>query len=391
MEVRGMIMTRGGGIIPRLVRFLRIRQRGLLRVHLNVAYRNFLFELIAIMVASAALVGAVTLFVFQVVQGAHSIGDLTFAVAMTNSLAGALTSFTRNSGAHSADAITVGKMQELLDYKDFLLPVSNSTERKLQPGRAPVISFENVTFHWESGRSPAVNNLSLTIAAGEKVGLVGLNGSGKSTTLLLLSRLIVPQSGAILLDGYPIETFGEDELRSSIGFLPQTHWHQPFSIAQNIALGARRSKFDMNRVRSSANFAAAESFINDKPKGYGYVPNTWAGDGELSGGENQKIGIARLAYQDPPIWILDEPTTAIDAPSRSHIYRRLGELSSATTLLIVTHEIDVLKTFVSRIVVLENGSVVEDGTYDHLSNKVDGRFRNFLLHRELLESENPAT
>jgi ABC-type multidrug transport system fused ATPase/permease subunit len=348
-----------------------------------------LLELGAQLIASSSLVVAVVLFVMQVLSGAHSVGQLTFAVATTNTLANALASFTRNIGAHSADAITVRKLRELLEYPRFLLENGTGRLDCVSTGATPTIEFRNVGFSWDPNRPPAIRDLSFHINPGEKVGLVGLNGSGKSTTLLLLGRLIYPTSGSIHLDGTSLADIDETDLRRTLNFLPQTHWHQPFSIAQNIALGAKHQSFDMPRVRLASDFAAATEFIQEKPKGFGYTPGTWAGDGELSGGENQKVGIARVVYQEAPIMVLDEPTTAIDAPSRTHIYRNLAALSAKTTLLIVTHELDVLKSFCNRIIVLEHGSVIEDGPFEALANKPGGRFSEFLANRELLDATRP--
>ena len=193
--------------------------------------------------------------------------------------------------------------------------------------------------------------------------LVGRSGSGKSTLLRLLAGLLEPTSGTILYDGVDIAEVRHQELRSRIGFVLQTPYVFDATIAENIAFGSH--PLDDEALRTAAQIADVDSFVTRLPLGYA----TRIGDGglKLSGGQAQRIAIARALYRNPSVVFLDEATSALDAEAEQTIKQNLDQLARGRTAFIVTHRLTSIRD-VDLIVVLDGGCVVETGTHDTLLN-----------------------
>jgi glucan exporter ATP-binding protein len=222
------------------------------------------------------------------------------------------------------------------------------------------IAFEHVSHSYSAGR-PAVRDLTFTVPAGSSVALVGPTGSGKSTTMALLSRLWEPQDGLIRIDGIDIRDVTLESLRANIGVVFQDSAVFSRSIAENIRIG--RPEASQADIEHAAQLAQAHDFIVAQPHGY----ETILGERgvNLSGGERQRLAVARAFLKDPPILILDEATSALDSATESRIQLALETLMRGRTTFIIAHRLSTIRR-VDNILVLRDGAIVERGTFDEL-------------------------
>jgi len=237
--------------------------------------------------------------------------------------------------------------------------------------RGASVRFEGIHFRYSDSR-PIFDGLSLSFAPGERVGLVGPSGGGKSSLLALLQRFYDLQDGRILIDGQNIARVTLDSLRESMGVVPQdiSLFHR--SVLENIRYGRPTSSED--EVLEAA-IAARCDFIEDLPAGI----RTIVGDRgvKLSGGQRQRIAIARAFLKDAPLLLLDEATSALDSESEEAIREALGRLMSGRTVIAIAHRLSTLRNF-DRIVVLQAGQVMQDGPPDVLMRR-EGFYRKLIL------------
>lgn len=225
---------------------------------------------------------------------------------------------------------------------------------------APAIEFRNVSFAYEEG-APVLNGASFKVPRGKVMAVVGASGGGKSTLLRLLCGFYRPQEGSILVEGVALEDWNLEALRSRISYVSQHAYLFPASVGENIALG--KPGADAAAIRKAAEAANAAGFINGLPEGY----DTPAGErgSRLSGGQIQRISIARAILKDAPILLLDEATSALDVQAEAEVQKALDELAKGRTTLVVAHRLSTIKN-ADYIVVMEQGKVVGVGTYQEL-------------------------
>jgi ABC-type multidrug transport system fused ATPase/permease subunit len=229
------------------------------------------------------------------------------------------------------------------------------------------IVFDQLCFSYKSGRD-VFNSLSLTIPAGQKVGLVGFSGAGKTTLCQLLLRNYDLNSGQIRIDGQNIATVTQDSLRAQIAVIPQDTSLFHRSLAENIGYG--RPDASMEEIVAAAKAAEAHDFIMQLPAGY----ETLVGERgiKLSGGQRQRIAIARAILKNAPILLLDEATSALDSVTERLIQTALNHAMAGRTTIVVAHRLATL-TNLDRLIVLEHGQVIEDGSLSELLAR-NGRF-----------------
>ena len=219
----------------------------------------------------------------------------------------------------------------------------------------------------------AVRNLTFELHAGEILALVGENGAGKTTLVKLLARLYDPDEGRILLDGHDLREYDLFALRANIGVIFQDFVRYYFSAADNIAVGRIEARDDRGRIVEAAERSLADEVIAKLPQGYEQVLGKRFRTGvDLSGGEWQKIAIARAYMRDAQLLILDEPTAALDARAEFEVFERFKELSRGKTVVLISHRFSSVR-MADRIVVLVDGRVEADGTHDELVQQ-DGRY-----------------
>jgi ABC-type bacteriocin/lantibiotic exporter with double-glycine peptidase domain/CRP-like cAMP-binding protein len=240
------------------------------------------------------------------------------------------------------------------------------------------VSVADVEFRYRESDRPILSDINLDVPAGTTVALVGRSGCGKSTLLRLLAGLIVPTKGSIRYDGIDLVDVRLQELRSRIGYVLQAPYVFDATVAENIAFGS--TDFDEDALKRAAEIADVSDFVERLPLGF----NTRIGDGglQLSGGQAQRISIARALYRNPPVVFFDEATSALDAESEQTIKRNLNQLSKGRTAFFVTHRLASIRD-ADLIAVLEAGRIVETGTHDVLLN--NGGLYAHLFNQQYLE------
>lgn len=296
--------------------------------------------------------------------GALTLGDLTF-------LTGA---FLRLRGLVEGLLLGLSQLSGQAQYLDDLFSFLAITPRLRAPEHpAPFPTpirdgfvFEAVGYRYPGAERWAVRGLSLTIKAGEVVALVGENGSGKTTIVKLLARLYDPTEGRILLDGRDLRDYDPDVLRTRIGVIFQDFVRFDLTAAENIAVGRIEARADASRIEDAAARALADSVVGRLPAGYGQRLGRRFEDGvDLSGGEWQKLAIARAYMRESEVLVLDEPTAALDARAEAEVFARLRALAAGRTALLISHRFSSVRR-ADRIVVLGDGRVWEAGTHEEL-------------------------
>lgn len=228
---------------------------------------------------------------------------------------------------------------------------------------APAIEFKDVSFSYEEG-VPVINGISFKVPRGKTVAVVGASGGGKSTLLRLLCGFYRPQQGSILIEGVKLEDWNLDALRSRLSYVSQHSYLFPVSVGENIAMG--KPDACEEEILMAAEAAYASGFISELPEKY----DTLAGErgSRLSGGQVQRISIARAVLKDAPILLLDEATSALDVQSETAVQKALDRLAKGRTTLVVAHRLSTIKN-ADHIVVIEHGRVAESGTHEELMER----------------------
>ncbi|MDO5604447.1 MAG: ABC transporter ATP-binding protein [Paracoccus sp. (in: a-proteobacteria)] len=316
--------------------------------------------------------GAYLWIVGQTLAGQLSIGDLTFLAGsfhrLRSLLGGLLTSFSSTA----AQALYLEDLFEFFDTRPEIASTPGATPVP-QPVRQGFV-FQNVGFRYPGADSWAVRNLSFHLRAGETLALVGENGAGKTTLVKLLARLYDPDEGRILLDGRDLRDYDLDSLRAAVGVIFQDFVRYNMTAADNIAVGRIEAREDRPRITRAAERALADRVIARLPEGYDQmIGKRFVSGVELSGGEWQKLAIARAYMREAQVLILDEPTAALDARSEFEVFERFKELSEGRTAVLISHRFSSVR-MADRILVLENGRVEAEGTHEALM-EAGGRYR----------------
>ena len=269
--------------------------------------------------------------------------------------------------------------QYLKDYFEFMkinnIEEDESVKQDLIVRKHNIIEFKNVSYRYPNQENYAIKNLSLKFNTGEKLSIVGENGSGKTTLVMLLMRMIDPTEGEILFNGINIKNLKIDEYRKLFSTVFQDFKLFAFTIKENVsALSSERREDIDKKVNKALYSIGLGEKINSLPKGiYTYIEQIYDKEGILlSGGESQRIAIARALYKDSPIFILDEPTAALDPRVEYEIYSKFEEFTQNKTILYITHRLASTK-FCNKIVVLKKGEVIELGTHNELM-KMNGYY-----------------
>lgn len=301
-------------------------------------------------------------------------GDVTYLLTTYFVVHG----YLRDVGMHVHNLQrSVNEMDELVEL--HATPIGIEDRPDAVPARitAGEVRFENVGFHYGAHETPLYRDLSVTIRAGERVGLVGHSGSGKTTFVKLIQRLYDVTGGCILIDGQDVAGVTQQSLRSKIAIVPQEPVLFHRTLAENIGYG--RPGASQAEIERAARLANAHDFIARLPKGY----QTLVGERgvKLSGGERQRIALARAFLVDAPILILDEATSSLDSESEQLIQRAVERLLKGRTAIVIAHRLSTVRAL-DRILVFDQGRIVEDGPHGELMSRPSGRYRH-LFERQM--------
>jgi ATP-binding cassette subfamily B protein len=315
-------------------------------------------------ISTLAYYGAYVLIIRETVASLITIGTLTFLAGsferMRNVLQGLMTRF-------STIAEGALYLQDLFDF--FAIRPEITSPDKPLPFPRPIkegFAFEHVSFHYPGTEKMVLDDLSFTLKAGEKLALVGENGAGKTTLVKLLARLYEPTSGRILLDGQDLRSYDLEELRDAVGIIFQDFQRYSMSAAENIAIGSIDKRNEQQLIENAAAKSLADAVIKELPKGYDQMLGRKFTDSlDLSGGQWQKIALARAYMRDAQLLILDEPTSALDARAEHEVFVRFAELIAGRSAVLISHRFSTVR-MADRILVLQDGRILESGTHDEL-------------------------
>lgn len=336
----------------------KMERRGIL-----TAFVNFLVVLVRDGAAYAFLI-------VEAVWGNVDAASFVLYFSAITSLSGVMGSILGIINKVSEGAMQVSDFREAMEIEGTLnrgpgIPI---------PTEPFSITFKNVSYQYPEGEKKVLDDVSFQIKAGEKIALVGLNGAGKTTLTRLMCGLLLPDEGEILLNGHSLYEYNRDEMYSLFGIVPQQFNLLPMTIAQNIA-AAEEGEIDRDRVKRCIALAGLTEKIASLPKGVDTpLGRELYEDGvELSGGETQKLLLARLLYKNPPCIILDEPTAALDPIAEDRMYRSYHQIAAKATSIFISHRLASTR-FCNRIFLLDGAGIAEVGTHDELM-AAGGKYR----------------
>ncbi len=337
------------------------------RANKKLAIRRTIFGSGFHLIGDLAYYGAYLLIIMRTVSGILTIGDLTFLSGTFNRLRNQLQSIFTRFSKITSDALY------LQDYFDFF-EMQPLIERNTKDLAFPEVikkgfAFDNVSFRYPGSDRWVLRNVSFTLHANEKLALVGENGAGKTTLVKLLTRLYIPTQGKITLDGIDIGSYDIDDYHRATGVIFQDFVKYHFTAAENIAVGNIEELDNTNEISQAAEASLANHVIAKLPAGYEQLlGRRFAGGKDLSGGEWQKIALARVYMRDAQMLILDEPTATLDARAEYEAFKRFSSLTKDKTAVIISHRFSTVR-MADRILVLQNGTILELGTHDELLEK----------------------
>jgi len=308
--------------------------------------------------------GAYAYVILETLQGKMTVGTLTF---LTGAIAGASANLQMIFSTFSSIADQSLFLTDLLEFfavrpTVYSKPNALKTPRPIREG----IEFREVSFSYPGSDRPILRNLNLFLKPDERIALIGENGEGKTTIVKLLTRLYDPTAGQILLDGIDLREYDLDDYASNIAVIFQDFMRYDMTAWENIAVGQIGARENLAQVELAARKSLAEGVIKKLPNGYDQMLGRRFETGvDLSGGEWQKVALARAYLRDAQILVLDEPTAALDARSEHEVFERFAELTKGKMALLISHRFSTVK-MADRIVVLEKGVIAEQGRHEQL-------------------------
>lgn len=309
----------------------------------------------------------------RVFTGELLIGDYSFYTGALTSISSGVASLISISATIYEGTLFIDNLIAFMKEEQTILPRLEAPIH-VDHGAPHTIEFRDVSFRYPGTERDVIQHLNLTINPGETVVIVGLNGAGKTTLIKLLTRLYDPTEGQILLDGRDLRDYDVKDLYSMFGIIFQDFGRYAVTVSENVAFGNIRREMDEQAVRAAAVQAKADEYIQNLPEGYETpLMRIFEQTGiELSGGQWQKLAIARAFYADSDVLILDEPTASLDPLAEQEIFNQFDTLRRGKTTIFVSHRLS-SATVASKVVVLEYGRIIEEGNHYDLMQK-QGRY-----------------
>lgn len=312
------------------------------------------------LLSSLAYYGSYVWVILRTIAGAATLGDMTMFLSIFRQSQQSITSLLGNfNNLYESNLY----LDNLLDYLKITPVLVNPKDGLMAP--SPIeqgIRFQNVSFKYPGSDVFVLKNINLFIPPGESIALVGLNGAGKTTLVKLLTRLYDPTEGEILLDGHDLREYDLASLHQRFGVIFQDFVRYQFSVRENIGFGQVDELENLAKIKDAAERGGADQVIEGMPNGYETIlGRRWEKGLELSGGQWQKIALARAFMRNAEALILDEPTSALDAEAEYEIFKRFRELMSGRIAVLISHRFSTVR-MADRIVVLSDGRIVELGS-----------------------------
>ena len=332
--------------------------------NLGLARRKLLAGSMLALLGTIGFYGTYTYGIYLTVTGVLTLGTLTF---LTGAIAGASSNIQSFFSTFSRIADHSLFLTDLIEF--FSVRPKIYSKPNCLPGPQPIqrgFEFKNVSFGYPGRTKKILENVNFRLEPGERIALVGANGQGKTTIVKLLTRLYDVSSGQILLDGNDIRDYNVDDLWKEIAVIFQDFMRYEMTASENIAIGRIEERNNPFRIRSAALKSNVEEVVHKLPKRYEQMLGCrFSGGVDLSGGEWQKLALARAYLRDAQLLILDEPTAALDARSENEVFERFAELTEGKMSLLISHRFSTVR-MADRILVLKNGTIAEQGPHTQL-------------------------
>ena len=342
------------------------------RENVRLARARLLVGTFLSLLGTVGYYGSYVYVIYRTITGVFSIGDM---ILLTGAIAGASASIQAIFSSFSSianQALFLTDLREFLNTKP-LVNANAGGRRAPKPIRRG-FEFKHVSFRYPGSSRNVLDNISFRLEPSSRVALVGENGQGKTTIVKLITRLYDPTAGQILLDGVDLRDYDLETLWKEIGVIFQDFSRFDFTAAENIAVGQIEESGNPFRIRAAACKSLADRFIRKLPYGFDQTLGCrFEGGVDLSGGEWQKLALARAYMREAQLLILDEPTASLDARSEHEVFERFAELTAGKMALLISHRFSTVR-MADRILVLEHGKIAEQGHHDQLVRARDSRY-----------------
>jgi len=332
------------------------------------------------LLATLSYYGAYAWIVYNAVGSVITLGDMTLYLGIFRSSQSTFEAILLGLSSLYENGLFMSNLFAFLDLQPQMVVATapHPTPRAIKRG----IDFENVSFKYQGQKDWALRDVNLTINPREKIALVGPNGAGKTTLIKLLTRLYDPTEGAICLDGIDLRDYDIHELRQRIGVIFQDFVRYYLAAAENVGFGQIEELADRARIIGAAEKSGADALIAQLPQGYETTLGKWFSEGrDLSGGEWQKIALARAFMRDCELLVLDEPTAALDAENEMRVFQQFRELTTDKMAVLISHRFSTVR-MADRIFVIDDGRITEQGTHAALLAANGTYARLFTLQAE---------
>jgi ATP-binding cassette subfamily B protein len=365
------------GLGPFLVDRYRGISKELHRQTVALAQRRLVMGLLLAVLGTIGYYGSYAFAIHQTVTGLLTIGTLTL---VAGAIAGSSSNIQAVLGTFSSIAGQALFLTDLLEF--FSVRPKIVSKPDALPAPRPIrrgFEFKNVSFSYPGSSKLVLNNISFRLETSERIALVGKNGEGKTTIVKLLTRLYDPTAGQILLDGVDLREYNLEDLWKEIGVIFQDFMRYDLTSSENIAIGRIEKRNNLIPIRAAAVRSLADEVIQGLPNHYDQrLGCRFEGGVDLSGGEWQRIALARAYLRDAQLLILDEPTASLDAQSEHEVFRRFAELTEGKMSLVISHRLSTVR-IADRILVLDNGKIAEQGRHEQLITVGGGYAKMFEL------------